>query len=85
MKELEHAGDDSTLDVAHEKQEEKSVSLEGELEIAVEQKADVDSSEQTPCACEGIIELQQSIEGTSLADDKAIVPGCEKDNHDKTV
>ena len=78
QKKKKQTGDDSYLEVADASHEAKPVVLEGELEIAMEQKTDVDNK-QTPCVCEGIVELQQSIEGTSLADE-VIVPGYEKDN-----
>ena len=78
QKKKKQTADDSSREVAGASQEAKSVSLEGELEIAVEQKADVDNK-QTSCVCENIVELEQSIEGTSLADE-VIVPGYEKDN-----
>ena len=77
QKKQKQTGDDSSLEVAGASQEAKSLVLE-ELEIAVEQKADVDGK-QTSCVCENIVELQQSIEGTSLADE-VVVPGGEKDN-----
>lgn len=78
QKKKKQTDEDSSREVADESQEAKSVSLEGELEIAVEQKAYVDGK-QTSCVCENIVELQQSIEGTSLADE-VVVPGGEKDN-----
>ena len=78
QKKKKQTGEDSTLEVADASQKAKPVVLEGELEVAMGQKADVDCK-QTPCVCDGIVELEQSIEGTSLADE-VVVPGGEKDN-----
>ena len=66
------------LELAEQQKKKKPSVLEGELDVAMEQKADVDNK-QTSCVCENIVELEQSIEGTSLADE-VIVPGYEKDN-----